>query len=58
MQDDEMVVLVAEILYKPDESDANEAIIRADNSWDPPAEGTMVVVGVASIKLEPGSNRR
>ncbi|ATY60503.1 Acyl-N-acyltransferase [Cordyceps militaris] len=58
MNNDEVVVLVVEDAFMPNENDCTKAIIPPGNGWTPPAEGEKVVVGVASIKLEPGSNRR
>ncbi|EGX95008.1 hypothetical protein CCM_03280 [Cordyceps militaris CM01] len=58
MSNDEVVVLVVEDAFIPNENDCTKAIIPPGNGWTPPAEGEKVVVGVASIKLEPGSNRR
>lgn len=58
VQNDEFIVLVIEDEYKIDENKATEATIPAENGWDPPAEGEKVIVGVASIKLEPNSQRK
>lgn len=58
MQNDNCIVLVAEDLYNPNESDLTEAIIPSNDGWDSPAENTKVVVGVTSIMLEPGSKRK
>lgn len=54
----EFIVLVIEDEYKIDENNATKATIPSDNGWDPPAEGEKVIVGVASIKLEPKSQRK
>jgi hypothetical protein len=58
LKNDDFIVLIAEDSYKSDEHDSTKAIIPSDNGWSPPAEGEQVIVGVASIKLEPGSKRR
>lgn len=58
MANDEVIVLVAEDAFMPNENDYTKATIPPGNGWTPPAKGDKVVVGVASIKLEPGSNRR
>ena len=58
MQNDEFAVLVVEDNYRPDESNATEAIIPLHNGWQAPGKDTKVIVGVASIKLEPSSKHR
>lgn len=50
--------MVIEDEYKTDENKATEATIPAENGWGPPAEGEKVIAGVASIKLEPNSQRK
>ena len=53
----EHVVLVAMDRYDPGESDKTDAVIPADNGWQPPAPSSEVVVALAVWKLEPGSQR-
>ena len=57
------IVLVATDLYEPDENEKpigkSKATIPSpsSDSWNPPAKGTEVVVGVLCITLEKGSKR-
>jgi hypothetical protein len=55
---DDHVVIVAEDNYDPNESSKTEAVIPADNGWQPPLAGKMVIVGLVSLKLAPSSKRR
>ena len=58
MQDIDTAVIVAEDNYQPNESNATETIIPSENDWIAPAKGSKVIVGVATLKLEPASQRR
>ncbi|KAJ6149839.1 hypothetical protein N7471_001038 [Penicillium samsonianum] len=52
-----MIILDAEDAFKSNEDGSTEAIIPSNNGWTPPSDGKKVIVGVASIKLEPSSKR-
>jgi hypothetical protein len=58
IQSDEFIVLVQEDTHDPRENDKTDAVIPDNNGWEPPQAGSKVVVGVISVKLEPGSARR
>ena len=55
---DDIIVIVSEDAYEPDEKEKTEAIIPAENGWSAPAAGEKVVVGWAAIILEPDSKRK
>ncbi|KAK5662619.1 hypothetical protein OQA88_8533 [Cercophora sp. LCS_1] len=55
VKSDDFVVLVQEDAYLPDENDKTSAIIPDNNGWGVPKAGDQVVVGVVSVKLQPGS---
>lgn len=57
IKSNDFIVIVAENGYQPDENENTEATIPSDDAWKAPTAGEQVVVGVASIKLEPGSKR-
>lgn len=57
MKSDDAIVLVAEVSFRFDENDSTDAVIPLNNGWSPLAEGDKVVVGIAAVKLEPGSKR-
>ncbi|ERF72736.1 hypothetical protein EPUS_04789 [Endocarpon pusillum Z07020] len=58
IKSNDFIVIVAEDEYQPDENEKTEATIPSDDAWKAPTAGEKVVVGVASIKLEPGSKRK
>lgn len=58
IQDDEIIVLVVEDEYIPNENESTDAIISDDNGWSAPPAGEKVVVGAITLKLPPGSTRR
>ena len=53
----ERIILVALDKYDPDEAKKSKAVIPPNNGAEIPAAGDEVVVGVLSLKLEPGSKR-
>ncbi|KAM5359151.1 hypothetical protein ACJZ2D_014690 [Fusarium nematophilum] len=55
---DDFIALVQEDALPPEENDKTKAIIPHNNGWEAPEAGDKVIVGVISIKLEPGSARR
>lgn len=58
VESNDFIVLVAEDEHQLDENKKTEAIILSDDAWKAPPAGAKVIVGVASIKLEPGSKRK
>lgn len=53
----EFIALVIEDDYDTDESSKTNATIPDDNGWEPPENGTKVIVGLGVWKLESGSKR-
>ncbi|RSL74282.1 hypothetical protein CEP53_000411 [Fusarium sp. AF-6] len=55
----EHVVLVATDKFDPNEGEKTSAIIPSNNGWcaPKPDDGDEVIVGVACLKLQPGSDR-
>ncbi|KAK4645775.1 hypothetical protein QC761_204540 [Podospora bellae-mahoneyi] len=55
IQSDDHIVLVREDAYLHDENNKTAAIIPDNTGWTTPKAGEQVIVGVISIKLDPGS---
>ncbi|KAK4658187.1 hypothetical protein QC762_204540 [Podospora pseudocomata] len=55
IQSDDHIVLVREDAYLCDENNKTAAIIPDNTGWTAPKAGERVIVGVISIKLDPGS---
>lgn len=55
IQSDDHIVLVREDAYLRDENNKTAAIIPDNTGWTAPKAGERVIVGVISIKLDPGS---
>ena len=58
IQRDDVIVLVSEDAYDPNEAEKTEATIPGENGWSAPTVGEQVVVGWAAIILEPNSKRK
>lgn len=54
----EFIALVTEDTFDSDETSKTEASIHPGKNYTVPQEGSKVIVGVATWKLEPGSLRR